>query len=88
MDESIGYYTGNKKKIKEAKRGKPTTTKKHIFFAFQICSHSTKKLYRLLDHSQIHSTDKKFVCPVDGCGFSTNTADRLKFHKNKKVRLS
>jgi hypothetical protein len=30
MDESIGYYIGNKKKIKEAKRGKPTTTKKHF----------------------------------------------------------
>ena len=46
------------------------------------CSYVSKKLYLLLMHLQIHSSDFKFKCNFEGCDFAATTVHKLKFHKS------
>lgn len=46
------------------------------------CSYSSKKLYLLLMHLQIHSNEFRFRCIIEGCDFAATTVHKLKFHKS------
>lgn len=46
------------------------------------CSYTSKKLYLLMMHLQIHSNEFKFKCNFSGCDFAATTVHKLKFHKS------